>query len=255
MHINQRSLFTVVVAFAIALLACSPLGGGAATKTPPTPAVSPVPQGVVSTATPETGAATPTTATGSETTAAATPTGEATEVPTPTYDSVPAQLTMPPLLTATAATAAAANGSLRQWAAAAQASSQYGDLDWAATQATGAPNSSADCGDNKTAWASANNDGHDNLEVVYTTAVVPVAINIYETNAPGSIVKVDVLEANGAAHTVFTGLPLPTQQCPRTLSIGITGVTSHVTRVNIYVDQSVVKAWDEIDAVELVGNP
>jgi hypothetical protein len=162
---------------------------------------------------------------------------------------------MPPLLTADAATAVASKGALRQWAVAAQASSQYGELDWAATQATGAPNSSADCGDNKTAWASAGNAGLDNLEVVYATAVVPVAVNIYETNGPGSIVKVDVLEANGAAHTVFTGRPLPTQQCPRTLSIGITGMTSHVIRVNIYVDQSVVKTWDEIDAVELVGNP
>src|SRR5258708_1923911 len=109
MKINQRSLFTAVVAFAIALLACSPLGGGAATKTPPTLAASPVPQGVKPTAPPKPAAATPTTATGSE---AATPTSEATEVPSPTYDSVPAQLTMPPLLTADAATAAAANGSL-----------------------------------------------------------------------------------------------------------------------------------------------
>jgi hypothetical protein len=66
---------------------------------------------------------------------------------------------------------------------------------------------------------------------------------------------VEVEETNGISHTVFSGLPLPTTDCPRTLSIGITSVTAHVNRVKIYVDQGVIHNWDEIDAVELVGNP
>ncbi len=253
MNTTQRSVFTAVVASAIAILACSPLGSGAVTRKTPTPAASATPPSANATASPASGAATAGPATEA---AAPTETGSAaTEVASPTYDAIAAQLTVPPLLTANAATAAAANGALHQWAAAAQASSQYGDLDWAATQATGAPNASADCGDNKTAWASAGNAGVDNLELVYTTTVVPVAVNIYEQNGPGSIVKVDVEEPSGTAHTIYTGAPLVTQQCPRTFSIAITGVTAKVNRVKIYVDQSVVKTWDEIDAVELVGNP
>jgi hypothetical protein len=233
MNHPQRSLLSVIVVWVMAILACSPVGGGAATKQTPTSAAVAA-EG-----------ATPTAATGSE----------ATEVASPTYDAIAAQQTVPPLLTANAATAAAANGTLHQWAAAAQASSQYGDVDWAPTQATGAPNSSTTCGDNKTAWASAGNAGTENLQLAYTKTVVPVAVNIYETNGPGSIVQVDVDEANGIAHTIYSSLPLLTQDCPRIFSIGIVGITAHVNRVKIYFDQSVVKTWDEIDAVELVGNP
>jgi len=265
MNHPQRSLVSVIVSLALALLACSPLGGAASTAKTATPAAPPTSNRAGTTATPAANAATATVAAGGAATeaasatapagGAATDTEAASDTATPTYDAISAQLTVPPLLTANAATATAATGSLRQWALAAQASSQYGDVDWAATQATGAPNSPAACGDNTTAWASAGNSGQDNLELVYTTTVVPVAINIYEGNGPGSIVKVDVEEANGTAHTVYTGQPLVTADCPRIFSIGITSVTAKVNRIKIYVDQSVVKTWDEIDAVELVGNP
>jgi hypothetical protein len=248
MNANQRSVFIVVVAVGIATLACSPLSGGAVTKNTQVASAPAVTQVAVSTPAPavtQVAASTPTPATGSA----------ATGVASPTYDTVAAQSTVPPLLTANAATAVAATGALRQWASAAKASSQYGDLDWAAAQATGAPNSSPNCSDQTTAWASGSSDAVDNLELTYTTTVVPVSVNIYENDAPGSIVKVDVEEANGAVHTVYTGLPLLTSQCPRIFSIGISGISSHVNRVKIYLDQSVIGNWDEIDAVELVGNP
>jgi hypothetical protein len=166
-------------------------------------------------------------------------------------------LTVPPLLTANAATATAATGAVREWAAAATASSQYGDQGYAATQATGAPNSTPDCSDQNTAWASNDRNGVDWLELTYTATVVPVSVNIYENNAPGAIVRVDVEEASGVTHTVYSALPLiaPQSQCPRIFSVGITGVTAHVNRVKVYFDQSAINNWDEIDAVELVGNP
>lgn len=257
MNTNRRNVFVVVTAVAIATLACGPLGGGAPPKNTQIPSAPPATRAAASTPTPATGSEATATlsaaaTTGGEATAGG---GEATATPSSTYDTIAAQLTVPPLLTANAATAAAAKGTLRQWAAAAKGSSQYADTDYSASQAAGAPNSSADCGDNKTAWASSDPSGVDNLELVYTTTVVPAAVNIYEQNAPGSIVKVEVEEANGAAHTIYAGLPFPTKDCPRTFSIGVSGITAHVNRVKIYLDQSVIKSWDEIDAVELVGNP
>jgi len=200
------------------------------------------------------GAPTATVAAAGQVTEAATQApGEPTA--TPTYDTIAAQLTVPPLLTANAGTATLAAGSMRQWAAAAKASSQYGDSQYAATQATGAPNVTA-CGDDPSAWASAGNaSSSENLQLVYTTPVTPLAVNIYETYSPGSIIQVDVVEAGGTAHTIYKGAPLLVTDCPRVFQVPVTGVDAKVNTVMIYLDESVVKNWDEIDAVELVGNP
>jgi hypothetical protein len=260
MNIRKQSLYMVLAAVVIATLACSPLGGAASPKATQIPTVAGVTQAptvaaggnataTVAQATAAQGEATATPGADTATPGADTPT------PTSTYDTIAAQLTVPPLMTADAATAAAATGSLRQWAAAARASSQYGDTDWAASQAANAPDSGTDCGDSKTAWASANTNDLENLELAYAKPVVPVAVNIYEVYGPGSIIKVDVEEANGTAHTIYAGPPLPTTQCPRTFSIGVTGVTVPVNRVKIYFDLGLIGNWDEIDAVELVGNP
>jgi|SRR5579859_6403041 len=261
MNIRKQSLYLVVAAVGIAALACGPLGGAAspkATQIPTAAAATQAPTvaagGGQATATQGQAAATQAQATAAQGEATETP-GADTPTPTSTYDTIAAQLTVPPLLTADAATAAAATGSLRQWAAAAKASSQYGDVDWSASQAANAPDSPTDCTDSKTAWASANTNDLENLELVYKTAVVPVAVNIYETYGSGSIIKVDVEEANGTAHTIYAGPPLPTPQCPRTFSIGVIGVTAPVNRVKIYFDLGLIGTWDEIDAVELVGNP
>jgi hypothetical protein len=291
MNKPQRGLISVALASALAILACSPLSAVAPrptathivesvaqTSTPAsasaatpttasageaTPTAASAGEATATTAAsadPPTGpaateAATATTAASGDTPTGPAPTEAATEAVSPTYDSLSAQLTMVPLFTAAAATATAATGSLRQWATAAQASSQYGDTSWSAQHATGAPDAPTDCGDETLAWASASNSGQDNLTLAYTTPVVPVAVNIYEQDAPGSIVKVEVDEADGTPHIIFTGVPLVSKTCPRLTSIGITGVTAHVSRVKLYVDQSVIHNWDEIDAVELVGNP
>ena len=45
-------------------------------------------------------------------------------------------------------------GQVRQWAVAAEASSEFADPEWAAIQATNAPDT-ARCGDYQTAWATA----------------------------------------------------------------------------------------------------
>ena len=86
-----------------------------------------------------------------------------------------------------AATAGSGDAS-HQWAASATASSQFGDPDWSAQQAAGAPNTSA-CGDNNTAWASANPNGVDSLQLTYAVPVTPKQIEIHETYNPSAVVS------------------------------------------------------------------
>jgi len=140
-----------------------------------------------------------------------------------------------------------------QWAFSATASSEYGNPDWAAIQATGAPDT-PECGDYQTAWASSASDGVDWLELSYEFPVVPGRINIYESNSPGFIVQVEVIDEGGQYYTVWEGEPAPVDECPRVLSIPVTGIDFPVVGVRIHLDQSEGGNWNEIDAVELVGD-
>ena len=141
---------------------------------------------------------------------------------------------------------------IRQWAIFATASSEYGNPDFSAFQATGAPEST-ECGDFANAWASSQIDGVDWLELLYEKPVYPDQINIYQNNLPDQVVKVEVVDPNLNYYTVYTGEPSVTE-CPYTLTIDVTDIDFLVTGVKLTVDQSQLDAsWDEIDAVELVG--
>ncbi len=142
---------------------------------------------------------------------------------------------------------------IRQWAVSAVASTEYSNPDWSAMQATGAPDTHPNCGDEKTAWASSDSNGVDWLELSYDTPVIPTEINIYETYSPGQIVKVEVMDANGTYHQVYTAQP-EDKQCPNILTIPVSDVDHEVVGVKLSLDQSVLEMyWNEIDAVELVG--
>jgi len=141
---------------------------------------------------------------------------------------------------------------IRQWAIFATASSEYGNPDFSAFQATGAPEST-DCGDYSNAWASAEATSVDWLELLYEKPVYPEQINIYQNNLPDQVVKVEVIDPNLNYYTVYTGEPSVTE-CPYTLTIDITDIDFLVASVKLTIDQSQLDAsWDEIDAVELVG--
>lgn len=140
---------------------------------------------------------------------------------------------------------------LRQWAIWAEASSEYDNPDWSAFMAIGPPDS-PECVDSKTAWASATSAGKDWLQLNYATPVVPIEINIHQPYNPGQIVKVEILDLEGKATTVYEAEPKVLDQCPFVLSIPVS-VQSLVMTVKIFVDQSESAWWNEIDAVELVG--
>jgi hypothetical protein len=143
-------------------------------------------------------------------------------------------------------------GEIRQWASSATASSEYGNPDWAAVQAAGAPDTPG-CGDHTTAWASFDWITVEWLEVGFATPVIPTRINIHQTYNPGSIVRVEVKDTAGVYHTVYTATPVVMDICPYPLSVVIPEFSHPVEAVRITLDQSRLQSWNEIDAVELVG--
>ncbi len=141
-----------------------------------------------------------------------------------------------------------------QWAIDAVASSEFSNPRWAAIQATGAPDTT-ECGDMTTAWASATTSDGEWLELTYATPVIPTQINIYETYNPGYIIRVEVISTVSEYHVVWEGRPRVVQQCPYVFSVPVSGIDFPVAGIRITVDQENLGSWNEIDAVELVGQP
>ncbi len=142
----------------------------------------------------------------------------------------------------------------RQWGVLAEASSEYGKEFWSAQQATGEPDT-LECGDQVTAWASLSSSGVDWLEIFYDVPVSPTEINIYQTQNPDQVVRVELLDGNNTYHTVYESAPIDRShdECPYVLTIPVEESFEGVTKVKISVDQSELETWNEIDAVELVG--
>lgn len=141
----------------------------------------------------------------------------------------------------------------RQWAVSGIASSQYGDPDYAPSQATGAPDT-LDCGDIPTAWASESGSEIAWLELQYEIPVLPTQINIIQSHSPSQVVEVELIDTEGNYYQVYTGQPEFMIDCPYTLTIPVDGAGYQATGIRITIDQSVLETpWNEIDAVELVG--
>ena len=144
-------------------------------------------------------------------------------------------------------------GRLHQWAASAQASSEYTNADWSATQATGKPDTLA-AGDARTAWASLKEDGGDEwLELGYENAVRPTQVRVHETFNPGAVVRVEARDEAGTWQPLWEGKSRTTETI-RWFTIDI--APRFATRsIRITLDSAGVPGWNEIDAVELVGDP
>ena len=165
--------------------------------------------------------------------------------------------TKSPTRTSTAAPTATPteSGPISQWASSAKASSQFGGgPGWAPSQANGKPNTT-ECSERLTAWASKATDTQEWLEVSFKTPVQPSLVNISQVNAPSQVVKVELVDVDGKYHQVYTAKPKDMgKECPYILAIPLT-TNFLVKGVKISIDQSVLKKWNEIDAVELVGLP
>ena len=134
----------------------------------------------------------------------------------------------------------------------ARASSEYGNPDWAASQATGEPDV-YDCGDNTSAWASYDSDTIEWIELTYKTPVVPTSVSIYQNYNPSQVVEVQLIATNGSKYIAWSGYPENIDICPDVMEITVEK-NILVNKVRITIDQRVSGwGWNEMDAVELVG--
>ncbi|MDO8392519.1 MAG: hypothetical protein Q7V57_18760 [Actinomycetota bacterium] len=162
-------------------------------------------------------------------------------------------MTTEPVTTDAPTTVAATTGELSQWADSGEATTQYGENAWSADQAAGAPNVT-ECGDNSSAWAPLTTNEVAVLTVTYAKAVVPSEVTVVQSYHPGTITMVEVIDADGNATTIYTGLAAEAATCPLSQVFAITDVTTAVQQVRITIDETALNlGWTEVDAVELVG--
>ena len=145
---------------------------------------------------------------------------------------------------------------LEQWAAEAEASSQYGDESWSAAQATGEPNT-PEPGDQMTAWAAGSADDQaETLELTFDQEVVPTGIEIYETYNPGAVVLIEAFDPNADSWEVlWEGESDTAGEEAAVFSPELTPVEFATNRIRLTIDEPLVTGWNEIDAVLLIGTP
>jgi hypothetical protein len=145
-----------------------------------------------------------------------------------------------------------------QWAATATASSTYGKAKdkagFSAWQATGAPNVSQRR-DDPNSWTPAEaNAGIEWLEVTFARPVHATEIRVRQNFNPGAIIKVELIDDKGVKQTVFEGADERkydewtwwfTQGFPKTANL--------VTGAKITLATNAVAGWNQIDAVQLIG--
>jgi hypothetical protein len=131
-----------------------------------------------------------------------------TPVPTPTYFNIEDVLPT------------ARPGEIRQWAVKAYASSEFLEDKWSAMQAAGKPNTFT-CADSATAWAAADQDTIEWIELEYAEAVFPVEVNIYQNYNPSQVTEVAVFTEDGTRHVIWEGYPERVKDCPDLMTVTV----------------------------------
>jgi hypothetical protein len=145
------------------------------------------------------------------------------------------------------------DGRLRQWAEQARASTEYESDRWSARQAVGRPDSAAGA-DQATAWASKDADAPQEwLELDYTLQVRPRTIRVHETYNPGALVKVEGRDADGTWRVLWDGGASARDGAWLAVDVGPGAGATRSIRLTL--DSGAVGGWNEIDAVELIGDP
>jgi hypothetical protein len=144
-----------------------------------------------------------------------------------------------------------------QWASEASASSSYndaqGDAGWSPKQATGAPDVDK-YSDDQHAWAPKTQDGGiEWLDLEYLKPVHASEVRVRESLGSGAVIKVELFDEAGAAHTVWQGVD-PTKEL-NYLILKFKPTEYRVNRVKVTLATNVIPGWNEIDAVQLVGKP
>ena len=148
-----------------------------------------------------------------------------------------------------------------QWATSAKASSTFASNIDETTQgyhpfrATGAPDTEI-YGDRDTSWASKEADqGVEWIELEYANAVNASEIKIRQSFNPGAIISIDLYDEFGAAHNVWQG-PDANQYAEGKitwLNVSFEKTAYKTKRLKITLATNAAPGWNEIDAVQLVG--
>jgi SH3-like domain-containing protein len=116
---------------------------------------------------------------------------------------------------------------------------------------TGAPNVDK-YSDAPTAWAPKTQDaGIEWLDLKYPRPVHATAVRIRESDGSGAVIKVELFDEQGTAHTAWAGND-PTTDL-NYLMVNIPKTAFKTARVKITLATNVIPGWNEIDAVQLVG--
>lgn len=150
-----------------------------------------------------------------------------------------------------------------QWAVSATASSTYaGNKEpdakdgYAPLSATGAPDVER-YGDNGNSWATETPDkGIEWLEVGFAKPVNATQIRIRQSYSPGAIIKVELIAEDGSKHTIWQGVD-EQQYAPSTIvwfdrTFDKTSYKAKGARITLATNA--VSGWNEIDAVQLLGD-
>jgi hypothetical protein len=131
-------------------------------------------------------------------------------------------------------------------------------VNWGPEQAAGQPDTLVP-GDQVTAWASQSADGSPEWLILhFEKPVVPRELHVYESCAPGSLVRVTAFDEGGTESEAWAGVDpsatgpgagstVPVSKIPLALTVP-------TQRIKIYLASDKVAGWNEIDAVALVGN-
>ena len=150
-----------------------------------------------------------------------------------------------------------------QWAVSATASSTYSAdkkpesrVSYTPNAATGAPNVER-YGDNGDAWTPETPDkGIEWLEVNFAKPVNATQIRIRQSFSPGSIIKIDLIADDGSKHTIWQGVD-DQQYAQSTIAWfdrSFDKTAYKVAGARITLATNAVSGWNEIDAVQLLGD-
>jgi hypothetical protein len=127
------------------------------------------------------------------------------------------------------------------------------DRPWSPVQLTGAPDTPAGL-DHGTAWCSKRaEEGEVWIELDYARSVRPESVRVVESLAAGAVARIQAKSPAGEWETMWEGTA-PSGEAPRTFDppLRVPGFAASTIRVVLDTDR--VPYWNEVDAVELVGD-
>lgn len=135
-------------------------------------------------------------------------------------------------------------------------SSQFGQDGWSPQQALGEPDVFV-YGDVLRAWAPLSENGTlEFIAVGFDRAVFATGVTIRETYGNGMIIEVELIDEQGAAHSIWTDDDPSQPGEPVDFAINWTQTEYAVSGVRIHIDTDAnLDTWEEIDAIELRGIP